>query len=128
MLTARILNSEATLNDFFPLSSQTYVPGENVTVVIQLMQAQRGIRYVPPAGAVTTITLKNADETDFSVTASLVDASDRSMLRFVLTQAQSLALGSSNILIEVDLAGDGVTVYLAVIGNALIRTSITGDC
>lgn len=110
------------------MSSQAYVPGENVTVVVQLMQAQRSIRYVPPATAVTTVTLKNADETDLAITATLVDASDRSMLRFVLTQAQSLALGSANLLIEVDVLGDGSLVYLAAIGNALTRTSLTGDC
>lgn len=128
MIRAILLNSQASLNNFKEITSISYVPGENVTIVVRIENAELDIRYIPPAAAVVTLEIINADNTSLTKTATELDAGDRSIWVFNLTAAESAALGGSNILINVDREGDGTDVAKAVIQNALVRNILSGDC
>ena len=121
MIKAKLLNSDAILNNFTEIEAVTYVPGENVDVVIRLFASQRPHRFVPPNGAAIVkfkFQTNNIITPILEKTATAVDALDRSMWTISLSQAESQTLIGSNIEVEVDLLGDGTQICKAVIGNA----------
>lgn len=128
MITASLINSAATLNDFQPLASMNFVPGENLTVNIQISDPQKGIRYIPNSAATLTMTFMNVDSTQTVVNGSLIDANDRSLWTCALTQTQTENLGAQNIIVTLDELGDGTIIRKCLIQNVLIRTNLSGDC
>lgn len=128
MLKIKLINSEASLNDYFHIESIEFVPGEDVTVAFQLFDAQRNIRYVPPSAAELTVTLINTTGDEFNKTAAIIDAADRSMWKFSLTQVESETLAGQNIEFSLDVNGDATKILKAVIDNVLIRKNLSGDC
>lgn len=128
MIKARLLNSGASLNDFFFLDALEFVPGENLTLVLQIFDAQKNIRYIPPAAAEMTLTFVKSDGTELEKSASLVDADDRSMWKVSLSQAETATLAGQNVEIELDVNGDASLILKAIIANGVIRINLSGDC
>lgn len=128
MLEAKLLNSSAELNNFFELDALSYTPGENVTIVVRLFDKQKGIRLIPTdAGAEVKLTF-TGKTADFTKDAAKVDAADASMWSVTLSAAETADLAGSNIKVELDEAGDDVSIKLAIIFNALSRQVLSGDC
>jgi hypothetical protein len=128
MIKAKLLNQDASLNDFIYVGSIDFIPGENVTVALQIFLSEKGIRFVPPADATMTLTFIDSDGADIVKTAAVIDADDRSMWKVVLTQEETETLAGQNIEGKLDLEGDGVTIYFFLIPNAIIRNNLAGDC
>lgn len=128
MIQAKLLNSNASLNDYTYLGSIDFIPGENITVAFQLFDAQRGTRFVPPSAATITCTMIDVDGNDITKTAAVVSADDRSMWNFTLAQNESAVLAGMNIEGSLDLNGDGTVIYIFLIQNVLVRTNLSGDC
>ena len=53
MITARLLNSEAQLNNYKTVGGVTFVNEDTIRVVIQLYNDEFGIRYIPVTGSVS---------------------------------------------------------------------------
>lgn len=128
MIAAQLLNSEASLNNFFVLSALNFIPGENLTVAVQILDPQRGIRYIPPAAAELTLTFTKRDSTDLVKTAAVIDADDRSMWKVTLSQAETTDLSGANVVVSLDVNGDASVIQKALIPNVLVRTNLSGDC
>ena len=79
MINAQLLNSQASLNNYFAIESISYVPGENVKINIKIINPELNIRLIPDASAIVTMTFRKTDNTDLVKTATLIDADDRSM-------------------------------------------------
>lgn len=124
-MQARLLNSDAELNNFKEISALNYVPGENPTIVFRLFDEQLGIRFIPTAVATMTVDMINSDGTTLTKTPTVLDADDRSIWTFNLTDTETQALAGSNIQVNLDDNGD---LKKAVIANALIKNVISGDC
>lgn len=128
MIKAKLLNSGASLNDFFFMDSLDFVPGENLTICIQIFDAQKNIRYIPPLAAELTMTFVNADGDEFDKVAAVVSADDRSMWKVSLSQVETATLAGQNIEISLDVEGDATVILKAVIANGVIRINLAGDC
>lgn len=128
MIKAKLLNSEASLNDFFFIDSLAFIPGENITVAIQIFDSQKNIRFIPPSNAELSMTFIDTDGEDVVKSASIIDADDRSMWKVELSQAETETLSGQNVEISLDLDGDGVTIFKALLPNVIIKTNLSGDC
>jgi len=125
MLTAVILNSTATLNDFDEIRSLQFIPGAPFRLVIRLEQSQRDdlLRYIPDATSTLTVNLPKTDGTEFNLPMT-VFTDDRSMWFVDITAAQASELASGNITFDLD---DNGTLRKGWIENGL-QLLITGDC
>lgn len=128
MISAKILNSDAILNNYKFLTSINYVPGETVILNIKIFNPQLDIRLIPVVAATMTMTFKKSDGTDLVKVATKIDAGDRSMWTVTLTGAETLLLASSNIQIDLDTLGDATIISKTVIRNGLSKILISGDC
>lgn len=128
MLQAKLLNSEATLNDFLYLGSVEFVPGENVTVCLQLFNSERAIRFIPPAAATLTLTFTNSDGDQFDKVATKIDVDDRSLWKVSFTQVETETLAGQNIIATLDVNGDASKILIAFMPNVIIRSNLSGDC
>lgn len=128
MIKVKLLNSEASLNDFLYIGSIDFIPGENVKVSIQIFDSQKNIRYIPPVASTLTMTFIDKDGNDVVKIASVIHADDRSMWRVLLSQAETENLGGQNVIIDLDVNGDGTLIYRALLANAIIRNNLSGDC
>lgn len=128
MIKAKLLNSEASLNDYFYLESIEFVPGEDLTIAIQLFDAQRDIRLIPPVAAELTMSFIDSDGNDVVKTGALIDPDDRSMRVVTLSQAETEVLAGQNIIVTLDANGDASLIEKAFMANVVIRTNLSGDC
>jgi hypothetical protein len=128
MISAKLLNSEASLNDYFFIESINFVPGENVTVNLQIYLNEKSIRYIPPVAATMTLTFIDSTGADVDKTATVIDADDRSMWTASVSQVESATLSGQNIEVTLDVNGDGTVIYKTIILNAFIRNNLAGDC
>jgi hypothetical protein len=61
-LGIRILNSDATLNNHYELERLSIYKGETATLVVQLWDEEKGIRYIPAAGATLYVEISRFPE------------------------------------------------------------------
>jgi len=125
ILTLKVINSDATLNNFFDIGSVQIVKGSDATILLQLNQTDRKLRYIPNAGAVITIDLLKSDNTVLTKTATQPFADDRSVIQFVLTDTETLNLISQNLKVKVNEGGD---IIFALLQSAFQMVSPTQTC
>lgn len=125
MITATVLNSTATINDFDELGSLEFIPGAPFTLVIRLQQSQRDdlLRYIPDSSSTLTMNLPKTDGTDLILTMTSF-SDDRSIWTGTVTAADSEDLASGNITFDLD---DNGTLRKGWIESGL-QLTITGDC
>jgi len=126
MITAKILNSDAILNNFKEIGSLDFVPGAEVTLVIRLQDTQLELRHIPPATAIVKAIFNNTDGTTLEkIMAPLTD--DRSIRSVILQEAETDLLLGGNFTLEIDVLGDGSKIEKGIVING-IRKIIIGDC
>lgn len=125
MLSAQILNSSASLNDFDIIGSIQFIPGAPFTLVLRLTQPQRDdeLRYVADSGASLTLTLTQKDGTTLDLTASEF-TDDRSIWSVSVTALQSDELASGNLIFTLN---EGGAITKGWVENGLQLVS-TGGC
>lgn len=128
MINTKLINSEATLNDFFDIDNVEYTPGENLTVAFRLFNEQKNIRYIPPAAATVSVMYTDTSGVDQTKAASNIDADDRGMWSVSFTQAETLTLASPSLKITVDVNGDATVLEISVLRNILSKVFLSGDC
>lgn len=124
MLTAKTLNSSATLNNFKYLSTVNFVPDNKIVFNFRIFDEDVNERYVPPATAIVKVTLNNIDGTTLVLTAAAIDSGDRSMQTVTITQAQSLEILGGNVVFTVDMLGDGTDIAKGVIYSGLSKNLV----
>lgn len=128
MISAKLLNSDATLNDFTFVGEIAFFPGENVRISLQIQLTEKKIRYIPPVAATLTLTFLDKEGEEIVKTAAVINADDRSMWVVVLSQAESEVLQGQNIVGTLDVNGDASVVYKFLMANVIQRTNLAGDC
>ncbi len=123
MLSAKILNSSAVLNDFHEISSMSFLAGETKTLVLRLHNEDLDIRYFPASGATLDVVLNNADGTTLTKSATL-DTDDRSIARITLSAVETAALIGGNISFTLT---EGGVISKGLVSNALTKV-LEGDC
>lgn len=127
MISAQILNTDATLNNFEELTSAEFIPGEQFRLVIRLLDTTKDLRYVPASSTILTLILQKTDGTELEKTATVLDAGDRSIQYVDISELESEDLLGGNIQLKLDIAGDGTNIRKGMIYNGLQKV-ITGDC
>lgn len=128
MLTAKILNSTASLNEFKYLDTLEFMVGSGFRFGFRLFDSQLGERHVPPDTAIVKVTFNKTDGTTLEKTATVIDAGDRSMLYVDITDVETEDLLGGNILFSVDSLGDGTKISKGWIQLALSKVSTSGSC
>lgn len=124
-LSAQILNSDASLNSFRVVGSISFIPGEDISASLRLLDTEENIRYIPPATNITTLKFNKTDGTVLEINPTHL-ADDRSIMQFSLTQAQTEELVGGVISFELDELGDGTQIKKGFLFNALSK--LTEDC
>lgn len=119
MLSAKILNSQAKLNDFDIVGSIKFIPGESVPLVIRLFQPDRvdELRYVPQLAATLEISLMDTTGSETTKTMT-VNSDDRSIWSTILTPTETETLAGG--ILSFTLT-EGITVTKGFVENAITR-------
>lgn len=126
VLTLKVLNEDATLNNWQDMGSSTQiVRGADAKLILQLVQSDRKIRYVPLSSAVITMDLINSDQTTLSKTATFPFADDRSIIQFTLTDAETALLISQNLIVEI-VEGSNTSIAILQQGLQMISPMQAG--
>ena len=128
MIKIQLLNSTASLNDYILVSAVNFIPGENLTIALQIQDVQKNIRYIPPVAATMNLTFIDKDGNDLVKAAAKIDPDDRSLWNVVLSQAETEILAGQNIIVDLDVNGDQTVILKALVANGIIRNNLSGDC
>lgn len=125
LLTLVALNEDATLNNWQVTGNARVVRGSDAKLILQLVQVDRKIRYIPDAAADITVDLLKTDGTTLSKTASFPFADDRSIIQIELTDTETADIISQNLIVTVDESG---SISIAVLqgGLQMVSTSQAG--
>jgi hypothetical protein len=124
-LSLKVLNSDATLNNFQDIGTLQTAKGADAKVVLQLFQPDKKIRYVPTAGAVITIDFKKADNTVLTKTATHPFADDRSIIQVVLSDVETADLISQALVAKIV---EGTDISFAILQSGFQMVSLTSGC
>lgn len=125
MLAAKIINSAALLNNFYYLSTLSFIPGAAIRLGIQLYQPQmpNQLRYVAASGATLSVMLLNKDGTTLTKSMTAFTG-DQSMWYVDLTADETADLAGGNFTFELT---EGAVVSKGWIQLGL-EMIITGAC
>lgn len=115
-LNLQVLNSDATLNNFYVLDSQRFSGGANFDLVLRLIQPDKKLRYIPAVGATISITFKKSDNTTITKSGTFVFSEDRSIFKISLSALETPDLISQNLKAVLDESG--------IISHAILEAPI----
>ena len=125
MITARLLNQDARLNDYQQIGGISYVNGDTIRVVIQLFNDELGVRHIPILAATVSLGVNFSDGTiqdtatnSNNIPMTVLDADDRSiwMVDIVTNDAGA---NLSPTLASKTLVGGNITFRLAGDTNSI---------
>jgi len=127
MLSAKVLNSSASLNDFDFIGALDFIAGEATTLALRLTQVQREdeLRYVAADGATMNVVLNNKDGSTLTKAATLIDAGDRSLWKVALTSGETEDLAGGNFTFELT---EGATLTKGWVENGMSLLITGGSC
>ena len=131
MITARLLNSEAQLNNYKTVGGVTFVNPDTVRVVIQLYNDEFGIRHIPAGSAVGAVKLRVNDSAggEHNLDMTVLDAQDKSI--WAVNIVTNNIIGGNQVLVggnlvfileDTSLPGGGAR---GIIFNALQRLIVS---
>jgi hypothetical protein len=122
MITAKIINSEASVNQFKYLETVEFVVGTNIKFAFRLYDTELKERHVPPDTAIVKMYFNTTDDVELELEADYIaETDDRSMWYVEITAEQSESLLGGNARIELDVAGDGSDIKKGMIIAALSK-------
>ena len=134
MITARLLNSEAQLNNYKTVGGVTFVNEDTIRVVIQLYNDEFGIRHIPVGSAMGDVSLRVNDSVggEHNLEMTVLDAQDKSIWAVNIITNDILNDSTNRILVggnltftlknDTPLPGNGAR---GIIFNALQRLIIS---
>lgn len=121
----KVLNEDATLNNFVYASAISIAKGADAKLVLQLHQVDKKIRYIPATGATITADFKKSDNTSLTKTATHPFVDDRSIIQFVLTDLETANLVSQNLVVKID---ESSNISYAILSSGLQMVPLTSGC
>lgn len=101
ILSLHVLNEDATLNNFINIGSARAVKGSTAKLMLQLIQPDKKIRYIPSATSVITMDFVNSDTSQILKTASFPFVDDRSIVEFDLSSMDTVGIISQNLIVKI---------------------------
>lgn len=119
------INSDATLNSFIFIGNHRFVPGDDIELLMIIVQPDKKIRYIPEAGSTIEVDLLKSDDTTLTKAATFPFADDRSIIKFTISAAESADLISQNLVVSItETAG----LSRALLQSGLQLVNVTGEC
>jgi hypothetical protein len=129
MITAVIINTQATLNNFAVTNTVSYVPGTTAKLNFQIQDPETGIRLIPGTGATCTAAfLKNDGTNNVKTCTMLFNPDDRSLWTTTLSPTDTMSIIGSNFILTLDVLGDGTDIRQGLIRDAIAQILIDGAC
>ena len=125
LLSLKVLNEDATLNNFKDIGSYQTIKGSDAKIILELIQPDRNLRYMPAVGAVITCDFKQSDNTVLTKTATFPFAADRSIIQFDLSDTETALLVSQNLVVKVQ---EGSVTTYAILQGGFSMASLTQSC
>lgn len=126
MLTLKVLNEAASLNDFKESTSYSFLKGTDFTLIMRIYDTSTGIRRVLDEDDEVTINLTTSTGTDLEKTATFPFAGDRSIIKIEVTDTESENLLGGNIVAEI--LEDATSKIFKAVGNNLLVLEVAGSC
>lgn len=114
-LTAKILNSDASLNSWKEIGSLDFQPGESQTLVLRLWDKSEDIRYIPPSGTTMTVTFNTGTSTLDKI--ATLNSDDRALATVALSATETENLIGGNFTFTLDEGGG--TIRKGVVRNGM---------
>jgi hypothetical protein len=128
ILKAKIINSDAVLNNFIYISNAEFLAGSTLTMAFVLWNQEKNIRHVLPSTATVTVHFPRANDI-LDKAASAIDVGDRSMWKTALTSEETEDLLGGNVTFTIDVLGDATQIIKGYINQATSRvTAGQGGC
>lgn len=138
MLKIKLVNEQATLNNFKYVEVKEYIAGQPMTLKIQIQDSENKSRLIPDTEANLTATFQKRDGTELTVQAVMMfNPDDRSMWKISLTGTQTLDIVGSNVRIDLDFNGsaaaapvltDSTDLRIGMAYNVMSKITFDGDC
>lgn len=125
LLTLRVINEDATLNSYIVFKVFKFIAGSDISIIFELWQNDKQIRYIPSIADVITCDFLKSDGTVLTKTATYPFADDRSKIAFSLTDVESSAIISQNIVVKIQ---SGSNTTFAILQGGLQRVVPTQGC
>lgn len=107
MLKIKLLNEQATLNNFVLLDTKEYIPGLPLKIKFQISDSETLQRLIPGVSAKLNATFQIRDGSELVIAGTMLfNPDDRSMWQVALTALQSEDIVGSNFQVDLDFTGD----------------------
>ena len=125
MLAGNILTSDSTLNNFEIIDTKDFVPGEEFTLFMRIVNPERNdLRYIPLNTAIITLTFTKNDGTTFTKISPgdvTILTDDRSIMSVSISEVESLDLTGGNFRFQIDRLGDGSQILKGTVQQGLSK-------
>lgn len=138
MLKIKLLNEQASLNNFSYVEVKEYIAGQPVNLKIQVTDSETKQRLIPATNANLIATFQKRDGTELVVAGSMLfNPDDRSMWLIALSGAQTLDIVGANIRIDLDFNGSAAAppvlststdLRTGMAYNVLSKVTFDGEC
>lgn len=106
MLKIKLINEQATLNNFNHVDIKEYMPNLPFTLKVQISDSETEQRLIPSATARMNAIFQKRDGTSLSkAMAMMFNPDDRSMWSVTLTAAEAVEVVGSNVQFDLDFNG-----------------------
>lgn len=127
MLKVKLINEQATLNNFFYLEAKEYTPGKSFKIIFQIFDAENGIRLIPNSAGTMNVFFQKRDGTELTKAASKPFVDDRSIWQVILSDSEATDIVGSNFRIELNFDGAS-DIRVGMSYNSLSKITFDGDC
>lgn len=129
MLAIKLLNDQATLNNFYNVSSRDYIPGDAFTLNFQIFDSQTKQRFMADADATIEVVFQKNDGSELTVEADVLFETDRSMWSVEMTAESTETIVGANFMVVMTTEVDEEDVIVSGMAyNALSKITFDGEC
>lgn len=129
MLAIKLLNEQATLNNYFTVESKEYTAGSILKLKFQVSDSENKTRLIAGSAGKCTCTFQDREGGEFDIEAQfLFGQDDRSMWLVTLDEEATMKLVGANFLVQVDMNGDEEDLHTGMAYNAISKITFDGEC
>jgi len=138
MLKIKLVNEQATLNNFNYVDIKEYIAGQPLSMKIQIQDSETKQRIIPGTTANLNAIFQKRDGTELKKAGVMMfNPDDRSMWKIELTSAETMDIVGSNVKIELDFNGSAsappdlstsTDLRIGMAYNVLSKITFDGEC
>lgn len=129
MISVKLVNDQATLNNYTFEEVKEYVGGEAFSVRFEIFDPQTGNRLIPGSAATLNVIVQNSDGTFSTIAAAMMfSPDDRSFWQVDFSTVDSTNLVGANFKVVLDFLGDTTDIRTGMAYNVLGKITFDGEC